>query len=168
MVRGVFACVTALMLLAAPVFSGELPALSGPVLLTVTGLDPAIYPTGKAEFDLAMLQALGVENITTTSIWTEGPHDFTGVPLQALTAYLQIDAGTLSLHALNDYAVKMPADATEPTAPILAYKMDGALMPVRDKGPIWVIYPYDADTRYRTDTIFSRSIWQLDRIDVLR
>ena len=41
-------------------------------------------------------------------------------------------------------------------------------MSVREKGPIWVIYPYDHDADYRTDTIFSRSIWQLDRIDVLR
>lgn len=168
MKRGFIACLAALMLLAAPVFAGDLPARSGPVLLTVTGLDPATHPGGKAEFDLPMLKALGAEKITTTSIWTDGAHEFTGVPLQTLEQYLGIDAATLSLHALNDYVVQMPAAEVEPDAPILAYMMDGVTMPVRDKGPIWIIYPYDAAARYRTDTFFSRSVWQLDRIDVLR
>ncbi len=168
MARGVLAYMLAILLLAAPVFAGPLPVRTGPVVLTVTGLAPATYPDGKAEFDIAMLQALGAAEITTTSIWTKGPHTFTGVPLRKLQDYLKIEAGTLSLHALNDYAVRMPSDAAEPDAPILAYKMDGQVMSVRDKGPIWVIYPYDAAPRYRTDTAFSRSIWQLDRIDVLR
>lgn len=166
--RGVIACLAAVTLLVAPVFAGDLPLLSGPVLLTVTGLDPATHPTGKAEFDLRMLKALEPEKITTTSIWTDGAHEFTGVPLQELEQYLGITGPTLSLHALNDYAVQMPAADVEPGAPILAYMMDGAVMPVRDKGPIWLIYPYDSATRYRTDTFFSRSVWQLDRIDVLR
>ena len=168
MVRGFIGCLAALMLLTSPDFADDLPALSGPVLLTVTGLDRATYPTGKAEFDLPMLQALGSEKITTGSIWTDGKHEFTGVPLQALEQYLSITGPTLSLHALNDYAVQMPAAEVEPGAPILAYMMDGAVMPIRDKGPIWLIYPYDSAPRYRTDTFFSRSVWQLDRIDVLR
>ena len=41
-------------------------------------------------------------------------------------------------------------------------------MSVRDKGPVWVLYPFDAGAEYRTDLIYERSIWQLDRIDVLR
>ncbi|OZA14153.1 MAG: hypothetical protein B7Y02_04980, partial [Rhodobacterales bacterium 17-64-5] len=52
--------------------------------------------------------------------------------------------------------------------PILAYEMDGAPMNVRDKGPIWVIYPYDDDSAWRTGTTYARSVWQLDRIDAKR
>ena len=168
MIRTIFICLLAVMAMTAPVFAGPLPALSGPVVLTVTGLDPGKYPDGKAEFDMAMLAALGEAKITTSSIWTEGSHDFTGPPLMALESYLTIGDATLSLHALNDYAVKMPSTAVEAGAPILATKMDGQWMPVRDKGPIWVIFPYDTAPRYRSDTIYSRSVWQLDRIDVLR
>ncbi|MGV8986595.1 MAG: molybdopterin-dependent oxidoreductase [Cypionkella sp.] len=137
-------------------------------MLTVTGLDPSAYPGGKTTFSLAMLEALGKTTITTSSIWTEGPHVFTGPTLAALLRYLQIKDGTLSLHAINDYAVQMPTKEVEEKAPILAYAMDGAPMPVRDKGPIWVIFPYDLAAHYRTDTSFARSVWQLDRIDVLR
>jgi hypothetical protein len=46
--------------------------------------------------------------------------------------------------------------------------MDGNAMSVRDKGPLWVIYPYDSDAAYRTEVIYSRSIWQLDRLEVVQ
>lgn len=140
----------------------------GPVILTVTGLDPKRFAQGNATFDLKSLEALGPVQVATSTIWTEGKHTFTGVPLKALARSLQLDKETVSLHALNDYAAEMPLSEAEDAAPILAYMMDGAPMSVRDKGPIWVIYPYDADASYRSDTAFARSVWQLDRIDVLR
>jgi hypothetical protein len=39
-------------------------------------------------------------------------------------------------------------------------------MTVRDKGPLWIVYPYDAKPEYRQELIYSRSIWQLDHIEV--
>lgn len=47
---------------------------------------------------------------------------------------------------------------------ILAYLLDGQPMSVRDKGPLWLVYPYDASPAFRSEVIYSRSIWQLDRI----
>ena len=139
-----------------------------PVILTVTGLDPAMFPQGRAELDLTSLQALGESRITTSSIWTKGPHDFTGVMLRTLADHLKLNTPTLKLLALNDYAITFHlADAT-PDAPMLAYLMDGAEMSVRDKGPIWLIFPYDSDARFRNDQTFARSVWQLDRIEVVQ
>ena len=51
--------------------------------------------------------------------------------------------------------------------PIIAYMMNGEEMSVRNKGPLWLVYPYDLNHEYRSEVIYSRSIWQLDRIDVL-
>lgn len=155
-------------LAALPGFGQSLPAPAGPTILTVTGLDPANHPGGQAAFDLPMLKALPQATIETTSIWTDGRHHYTGVPLSALAGYLHLTDVTLRLHALNDYSVEMPLSETETSAPVLAYQMDGAPMSVRDKGPIWIVYPYDSGAQYRSDTIYSRSVWQLDRIDVLR
>lgn len=145
----------------------SLPARNGPVILTVTGLDTAKYPGGTLEFDVAMLQAMGAVKITTSTIWTDGRHSFTGVPLKTLATDLGIGDRTLRYHALNDYAIEFPVRESDDVAPILAFEMDDAPMSVRDKGPMWVIYPYDDALQYRTETIYSRSIWQLDRIDVL-
>jgi len=41
-------------------------------------------------------------------------------------------------------------------------------MSVREKGPLWVIYPYDSDAKFRTEVIYSRSIWQLDRLAIVQ
>jgi hypothetical protein len=144
-----------------------LPDVTGPVILTVTGLDAAEFPGGVIELDVGRLEAIGKDEIVTTTIWTEGPHRFSGVMLRDLVDFLAIEASALRLHALNDYAVEFPTEEATEEAPILAYEMDGVMMSVREKGPIWVLYPFDDGPEYRTDTTFSRSIWQLDRIDVL-
>ena len=63
-----------------------------------------------------------------------------------------------------DYAVTIPTSDAVEGGPIIAYEMDGKPMSRRDKGPLWVIYPFDDSAKYRTETIYSRSIWQLNRI----
>ncbi len=144
-----------------------LPEMTGPVILTITGLDPAEFPGGEIALDVARLAAIGEDEIVTTTIWTKGPHHFSGVMLRDLVDFLDIKESVLRLHALNDYAVEFPTEDATDNAPILAYAMDGLAMSVREKGPIWVLYPFDDGPEYRTDTTFSRSIWQLDRIDVI-
>ena len=57
------------------------------------------------------------------------------------------------------------SDAVE-GGPIIAYYTNGEEMSRRDKGPLWVVYPYDSDIAYQTELVYSRSIWQLDRISV--
>lgn len=146
----------------------ELPALTGEVLLTVTGLDPAKFPDGKEEFDMPRLEALGAEELKTSTIWTDGVHDFTGVPLKDLLTHLGVTSteGMLSAVALNDYAVEIPLADAHQDGPLLAYRMDGEAMSVRDKGPLWIVYPYDQDPEYRTEVVYTRSIWQLSRLEV--
>lgn len=168
LLRSLVACLVALCLLVAPANANAFGTPVGPVILTVSGLDEARFPGGQVAFDIEMLRALGEVEIKTSSIWTEGTHVYTGVLLKTLAARLKIDDAMLKLHALNDYTVEFPTPEAQDDAPILAYWFDGAPMSVRDKGPVWLIYPYDADVKYRTDTAFARSIWQLDHIEVLR
>jgi hypothetical protein len=47
---------------------------------------------------------------------------------------------------------------------MIAYARNGEPMSLREKGPFWLVYNYDADPAFRTETVYSRSIWQLDRI----
>lgn len=74
---------------------------------------------------------------------------------------------TIRAVALNDYAVSIPtADAVE-GGPIVAYARNGEEMSIRDKGPLWIIYPFDDNETYKTEEYYSRSIWQLDRIELV-
>jgi hypothetical protein len=36
---------------------------------------------------------------------------------------------------------------------------------VRDKGPLWVVYPYDSKPDYQSELIYVRSIWQLAQME---
>jgi len=167
MIRAIAKTASVIALLATPMFAEGLPAPSGDVILTVTGAG-VTNMGGAAALDLAMLEEMGGTEIETSTIWTEGKQTFEGVPLEALIDRLEIEGETLSAVAINDYAVEIPTSDAVEGGPIIAYKMNGNPMSVRDKGPLWVIYPYDSDPAYQTEVIYSRSIWQLDRLDVVQ
>jgi hypothetical protein len=143
-----------------------LPAPSGEVLLTVTGDIAVTNADGAAVFDRAMLEAMDPVEFSTTTTWTDGPQVFTGVLLLDLLALLGVTEGMLRATAINDYAVDIPVSDAVEGGPIVAYLLNGAPMSVRDKGPLWIVYPYDAKREYRSEVIYSRSIWQLDRVEV--
>lgn len=137
----------------------------GAVLLTVTGEIGRTNRDGAMAFDRAMLKALPQTSFTTTTIWTEGAHRFTGVQLADLLDAVDAEGETLWAAALNDYEITMPvADARD--GALVAYAMDGEPMSVREKGPLWIVYPYDSNVAYQTETIYARSIWQLNRIRI--
>ena len=161
----------ALFLLLAPTGSlaaTPLPMPTGDVLLTVEGEIGRTNDGQRALFDREMLRNLGETSFETTTIWTDGPQRFTGVPLSAVMEALGVNSGTLRAYAINDYAVELPLGAPGEPEPLIAYAQNGAPMSVRENGPLWLVYPYDSDPALQTELIYSRSIWQLDRIEVTR
>lgn len=138
----------------------------GEVLLTVTGAITQTNHDDQARFDLAMLGSLDPVVIETSTVWTEGMQVFVGVELVDLLAAVGAQGDTLRAIALNDYAVNIPVSDAIEGGPIIAYLRNGAPMSLREKGPLWVIYPFDANPDYQSEQIYSRSIWQLDRIEV--
>ena len=167
MLRILFATLTAIMLMLSNATAQNLATPGGEIILTVSGAIDATNDGEKAVFDLGMLQALDRTTIETTTIWTEGTQVFQGVSLQVLMQQLGVEGGLLRATAINDYAVEIPVSDAVASGPILAYLLNGETMSVRDKGPLWVIYPYDAKADYRSEVIYSRSIWQLDRIEAI-
>ena len=163
--RSLLSCLALLAaLFTLPAAADDLPAPTGTPVLTVSGALGATNADGTAVFDMAMLEALPSVTFTTTTIWTDGEQSFTGVPLSALLAAVDARGTAAAATAINDYAVEIPVAEITADAPIVAYLRNGAPMSVRDKGPLWVVYPYDSDPSYQAEVIYSRSIWQLDRI----
>jgi len=160
--------VAALAVAALPSFADTLAAPTGPVLLTVSGdleHTSAGAEAGTVVLDLEILKSLETRSFTTSTIWLEGDITFTGVSLRDILDYAGARGGSVSAVASNDYKVDIPLDSLEPHAPVVAYLLDGAQMSARGKGPLWLVYPYDDDAKYRTEVAYSRSIWQLNRIE---
>ena len=152
---------------AAPALAEGLAAPTGTPLLTVSGAIAQTNAAGAAVFDRAMLEAMAPTTFATSTIWTEGTSVFTGVLLADLLEAVGAEGTTLRAVALNDYGVEIPVSDAVEGGPIVAYARDGAAMGVRDKGPLWIVYPYDSTPAYRTEVIYSRSIWQLHAVEVL-
>lgn len=129
-------------------------------LLVVTGEDGH-----SANFDLAALEALPQVHFATRTIWTEGVTEFSGPPLRAVLERAGIAVGTLELWAINDYMAVLDMDQLDKTYPIIATRVDGATFSARDNGPLWVVYPYDADEEFRSEEAYASSVWQLVRIE---
>ncbi|MEM5472097.1 oxidoreductase [Hoeflea sp. AS60] len=148
-------------------FAGNLDKPEGEVVLTVSGSISETNMGATAQFDRAMLDALGTVEVETSTIWTDGVHKFEGVEIATLLRALGVTSGTLRATAVNDYSIEIPVSEAAEGGPILASRRDGKEMSLRDKGPLWVIYPYDQNEDFRTEAVYSRSIWQLDRIEVV-
>lgn len=155
----------ALCLAAPPVWAQDFAAPTGDVILTLSGNISKTNGEGTLRLDAAQFSALPQHKFTTSTTWTEGTPTIEGVLLKDLIAAIGATGTTISLTALNEYKITMPMADVHDDGPLLGYMMDGKPMSVRDKGPIWLVYPYDANADYRTEQTYARSIWQLDRIE---
>lgn len=146
--------------------AGSLARPKGAPVLTVSGKIAETNVGEAALFDMAMLKALPGRVTATETPWTKGETRFEGPLGSALLDVLGASGTTLHIVALNDYAVDVPVEDFRKWPVILAVTRDGRPMSVRDKGPIFVIYPFDLDPSLRNEKIFSRSAWQVKSIEV--
>jgi len=144
----------------------DLPPPSGEVVLTVSGLIEVTNSATGAALDVAALEAMDPVEFETSTIWTDGPQTFRGVPLATLMDRLGAEGDVIAASALNDYTVEIPLTDAVQGGPIVAFEQNGKRLSVRDKGPLWIVYPYDLETDYQSEVIYARSIWQLARIEV--
>jgi len=113
-----------------------------------------------------MLEALGMETFSTTTPWYDGPVKFEGVRMSRLLDTVGATGTTVTAMALNDYSSEIPIEDFRKYPVILALKRDGAYMPVKDKGPLFIVYPYDSDPALKHQRFYSRSAWQVARLIV--
>lgn len=144
-----------------------LPSPKGEVLLTVTGEIEVTNAPGRAEFDRAMLEALERKSLTATFVISGKTHRFEGVSLRAVLERVGGKGATIRASAWNDYEVDIPWDDLK-YDPLIAMSADGQMLTLRDKGPLWIVYPRDDYSALRDDLHDSRWVWQLNRLRIGR
>jgi hypothetical protein len=140
---------------------------TGPVLLTLTGKLRSPNDGALAQFDMAMLERLPQTSFTTRTPWYSQPRKFTGPLLRDVLSAAGAHGSLLRAVALNDYWVELPIDDAAQFDVIVARLLDDKPMAVRDKGPLFVIYPFDSRPDLRNPIHYGRSAWQLRTIEVL-
>ena len=159
-----------LMLMALPATQAAQAApLAAPAdkpILTISGDISEKNSGDTAQFDRAMLEKIGMVKVVTTTPWYQGPMTFEGVPMDKLMAEVGAKGQRVVAYALNDYTTEIPMEDFAKHHAILALKRNGEYMPVRDKGPLFVIYPYDSEPELQSQIFYSRSAWQVARLVV--
>jgi hypothetical protein len=135
-------------------------------ILTISGKIATTNKDDTAQFDRPMLEALGMETIETTTPWFKGPVKFEGVPLAKLMQRVGASGERALFIALNDYSSEIPVEDFAKHNVILALKRDGQYMPISDKGPLFVIYPFDSKPELKSQAYYGRAVWQVAKIVV--
>jgi hypothetical protein len=139
---------------------------TGPVLLSVTGAVGNPNRGGRADFDRAMLEALPSKRLATATVWTSGVPQFEGPLARDVLALAGARGERVRAIALNDYAIEMPVQDFIDYDVILALRMDGRVLTVRDKGPVWIVYPRDRHVALQEAVRDNRWVWQLRTLQV--
>lgn len=135
-------------------------------ILTVSGKIAVKNAGETARFDMKMIEALPQHSFTTSTPWFDKPVKFTGPLLSDVLAAVKASGTTLSAVAINDYKINIPMADVSKYKVIVARLLDDKPMPVREKGPLFVVFPFDTAPELRTSTYYERSIWQLKALDV--
>ncbi|HLO94841.1 MAG TPA: molybdopterin-dependent oxidoreductase [Burkholderiaceae bacterium] len=138
----------------------------GRVVLTISGSGLKANQDGRVALDMDMLAALPQHSITVNTPWYPEAHKFTGPLLRDVLALAGARGGSIEAYALNDYRVSIPMDDVLRHQVVLARLIDDQPMSVRDKGPLFIIYPFDEDRRLRSSLYYSRCAWQLKALEI--
>jgi len=163
---------------------------TGPGLLTVTGaiarsnrgpidlaLDQLMVKHGRAfdrawEFDAAMLARLPAVTIQPTLEYDAKPHKLSGPLLASVLGAAGVAAGaavTLTLRAIDGYAVAVSLADASRYRMIVATTIDGRPMSLGGLGPLWAVYDADRIPEFADKPLkqrFALSPWGLYYIEV--
>lgn len=150
-------------LLAVLLIVGGRPAVAD----TMLSLRNAAQPGIEVDLTEAELLAMPQTTISTRTIFTDGVVAFAGPLARDVVARIPIGTATnLHLVAINDYAIDVPLSDIMDFDVVLAMSADGKRLSVRDKGPIWFMYPLDDHPELQEQKYTPRLIWQLRTIEL--
>jgi hypothetical protein len=172
------------------VAAGASSSRTGPGLLTVTGaiarsnrgpldpvLDQLMVKHGRTfdkawVFDAAMLAALPAVAIEPTLEYDSKPHKLSGPLLASVLGAAGVAANaavTLTLRAIDGYAVSVSLADASRYRMIVATTIDGTPMSLGGLGPLWAVYDADRIADFADKPLkqrFALSPWGLYLIEV--
>jgi len=164
--RLILAAITGLVMLGTATIAQALDKPAGRVVLTIQGDVQSPNQGDRATFDMAMLEKLPQRTFTVQTPWYPTPVTFTGPLLRDILAAAGAKGSKIVAEALNDYKTDIPLNDAMRFDVIVARLMNEKPMPVREKGPLFIVYPFDSSPELRAEIYYNRSAWQLKSLTV--
>jgi len=138
----------------------------GPVVLTISGKIANMNAGQTAAFSMRMIEALPQQTFTIKTPWYPKPMQFTGPLLRDLLGAAGSSGSKVITAGLDDYKTEIPVADTVQYNMLVARLLNGKPMSVREKGPLFLLYPFDSKPELQTERYYNRSTWQLVRLTV--
>ncbi len=138
------------------------PVSADDTILSVTGN----VTGGEINLTLEQIEAMGSASIVTTTPWHDGLTTFEGVPMARFLDAVGAQRTTAYVHALNDFSIDIPLSDLTRFDAIMAFKTDGEYMGIANKGPLFIVFPYDDVSEVRNELFYARSVWQIHSIEI--
>ncbi|KQR30052.1 hypothetical protein ASF91_14585 [Rhizobium sp. Leaf155] len=116
--------------------------------------------------DLPAMDKMPQTSFSTTTPWHNRVTEFSGVSLKDFLSSTQLSGTKLQIIALNDYEVEADISELQEAGALLATRQNGTIMPVSDKGPVFLVFPFDSRPELQHQTYYSRAVWQIAEINV--
>ena len=119
-----------------------------------------------AAFKMTFLKELPQHTFVTQTPWYKKPVTFTGPLLRDVLTAAKVKGTVIHATALDEYSAHIPFSDAQQYDMILAHQMDGETLTAKNKGPLFVVYPYDSKPQLQAIQFYERSIWQLKALQI--
>lgn len=158
---------------------GAAQATGDPVILSIYGAGPV--RTGNtsgsaakektaaplvAAFDMKFIKSLPQRTFESQTPWYKDSVTFTGPLLRDVLAAAKVKGEVIHAVALDEYQAKIPFSDAQDYDVILAHQINGETLTPKNKGPLFVVYPYDSKPELQSVRFYERSIWQLKALRI--
>jgi hypothetical protein len=133
-------------------------AADEPAILQIDGNIDSAEPLALTRPDL---EAIGMHDVITITPWNDELTTYTGPLIRDVLAHVGAKGDSIVAIALNNYRVVFPVSDARAYDVILAVRVNGEPIGVRERGPVRVIYPWSEREELRSEVYYSRAIWQL-------
>jgi hypothetical protein len=95
------------------------------------------------------------------------PHRVRGPLLKDVLALAGFSGKKLVAIGYDRYEAEIPASDMDDYRVVAAREVDGKVLTLRNKGPLWIVYPSEAHPHLQLNPVYeARSVWQLKEITV--
>lgn len=143
-----------------------IPAPTGDVILTITGKIGTTNQGSSIVMDRNLIESAGQIEYKVTDPFEDKVFTYRGPLMTDLLGLWQVSdtAKTATFTALDDYVKDIPVTELQNYPVIFALQQDGQYLPVANRGPAMLVFPYD---NYKFDpAVFNDYwVWQIKSIE---
>jgi hypothetical protein len=137
-------------------------------VLTIRVYNSAGEPGNLREITLSIkdLEKFPLVSVRTETQWTDGVLHFRGPLMRDLLNDVGAAGDLIQVNGLDGRSVVIPREDIEKYDVIIACQVDGNYFSVRERGPLWIIYPWSNNPEIQSAAYYDRGIYHLSSLNV--